>query len=55
MIPGKKIIKEKFPALLGANASGTHRLKTVIDGKAAIPRTLTDCVHELIVVYCNTS
>ena len=53
-IPGKKIIKEKFSALLGANASGIHRFKTVIVGKAAQPNDLKDCMHELPVVYYNT-
>ena len=33
-IPGMKLSKEKFSALLGANASGIHRLKPVIMGKA---------------------
>ena len=37
--------------LLGANASGTHRLKPVIVGKAARPRAIMHCMHELPVVY----
>ena len=49
-----KISREKFSALLGANASGTHRLRPVIVGKAAKPRYLKDCMHELPVVCYNT-
>ena len=49
-----KISKEIFSALLEANASATHRLKTVIVGKAAKPRALKDCMHELSVVHYNT-
>ena len=55
-IPGKKFIKDKFSALPGANASSTHRLKSVVVWKAARPRCLEDCMHELPVVYqtCKT-
>ena len=45
---------EKCFALLGANASGTHRLKPVILVKADKPRAPKDCIHELPVVYYNT-
>ena len=31
-VPEKKISKDKFSALLGANASGIHRLKPVVVG-----------------------
>ena len=37
-VTGKKISKDKFSALLGANASGAHRLKPVVVGKAAKPQ-----------------
>ena len=40
--------------MLGANTSGTHRLKPVIAGKAAKPRALKDSIHEILVVYYNT-
>ena len=53
-IPGKKISKEKISALLDANASGTHRLTPVIVGRAAKPRAIMDCLHELPLVYYNT-
>ena len=53
-IPGKKISKDTFLALLGANASGTHRLQPVIVGKSDRPCALKDCMHELLVVYYNT-
>ena len=53
-IPGKKISKETFSALLGVKASGTHRLQPAIVGKAAKPRALKDCMHELPVAYYNT-
>ena len=53
-IPGWKIGKEKFPALLGANALGTHCLQPVIVGKATNPHALVDCMHELPVVCCST-
>lgn len=52
--PGKKLNKEKFSALLGANAAGTHRLKPVVIGKAAKPRCMKDCMRELPVLYYNT-
>ena len=45
---------EKFFALLSANASGTHSLKPVIEGKVAMPRAIKDCMHELPVVHYNT-
>ena len=35
-MPGKKINKEKFYVLLGANALATHRLRPVIVGKALL-------------------
>ena len=54
-VPGKKISKDKFSALLGANASGTHRLKPVVVGKAAKPRCLKDHIDSLPVIYYNTS
>ena len=53
-IPGKKLCKDKFSALLRANASGTHCPKPVVVWKAARPRYLKDCLHELPVVYYNT-
>ena len=53
-IPGNKISEEKYSALLGENATGTHRLKSVIKGKVAKPRALKDCMHELPVVCYNT-
>ena len=53
-IHGRKISKDKFPALLDANTSRTHRLKPVIVAKAAKPRAPKDCMHELLVVYYNT-
>ena len=52
--PGRKISKEKLSALLGANATGTHRLTPCIVGKSAKPRALKDLMHELPVVYYNT-
>ncbi|KAF2366176.1 HTH CenpB-type DNA-binding domain [Trinorchestia longiramus] len=42
--PGKKISKEKFSVLLGANASGTHRLKPVV----AVDAENTDVTPESI-------
>ena len=54
-VPGKKISKDKFLALLGANASGTHRLKPVVVGKAAKPRCLKDHMDSLLVIYYKTS
>ena len=54
-VPGKKISKDKFSALLGANASGTHCLKPVVVGKAAKPRCLKDQMDSLPVIYYNTS
>ena len=51
----KKISKDKFSALLEANASGTHRLKPVVVGKAAKPRCLKDHMDSLAVIYYNTS
>ena len=53
-VPGKKISKDKFSALLGANASGTHGLKPVVVGKAAKPRCLKDQMDQLPVIYYNT-
>ena len=53
-VPGKKISKDKFSALLGANASGTHRLKPVVVGKAAKPRCLKGQMDQLPVIYYNT-
>ena len=50
----KKMSKEIFLALLDANTSSTRRLKPVILGKAAKPRALKDCMHELPVVYYKT-
>ena len=50
-VPGKKISKDKFSALLGANASGIHRLKPVVVGKAAKPRCLKDHMDSLPVIY----
>ena len=50
-VPGKKISKDKFSALLGANASGTHRLKPVVVGNAAKPRCLKDYMDSLPVIY----
>ena len=52
-VPGK-ISKDKFLALLGANASGTHCLKPVVVGKAAKPRGLKDQMDQLPVIYHNT-
>ena len=52
-IPGKKLSKAKFFALLVANASGTHHLIPVVVGKAARPQCLKDCLHELLIVYYN--
>ena len=49
----KKMKNMKFSALLGANESGTHRLKPAIVGKAAKPRAFKDCMHELPVVFYN--
>ncbi|XP_062854201.1 tigger transposable element-derived protein 7-like [Trichomycterus rosablanca] len=53
-IPVKKIIQDKFSALLGVNATGTHRLKPVVVGKSANPRCLKDCTQELPVTYYNS-
>ena len=53
-IPGKKLSNDKFSALLGPNASGTHHLKPMVVRKAARPRSLKDCMHELPAVYYNT-
>ena len=51
---GKKISKDKFSALLGANVTGTHHLKPVVVGKAAKPRCLNNQMNSLPVVYYNT-
>ena len=53
-MPGKKISKDKFSALLRVNASGTHRRKPVVVGKAAKPRCLKDQMDQLPVIYYNT-
>ena len=52
---GKKLSNDKFSALLGANASGTHRFKPVVVRKAAKPRCLKDHMDSLLVVYYHTS
>ena len=53
-IPGRKISREIFSALLGANASGTHRLQPVVMGEVAKPRVDKDYMHEFPVVCYNT-
>ena len=50
-----KISKDKILTLLGANASGTHRYKPVIVGQPAKSRAPKDCMHELPVVYYNST
>ena len=54
-VPGKKISKDKFSVLLGANATGTHGLKPVVVGKAAKSHCLKDQMDSLSVVYYHTS
>ena len=53
-VPGKKISKDKFSALLGAIASGTHCLKPVVVGKAVKPRCLKDHMDQLPAICYNT-
>ena len=54
-VPGKKISKNKFSALLGANDTGTHCFKPVVVGKAAKLRCLKDHMDSLTVIYYTTS
>ena len=54
-VPGKKISKDTFSALLEANATGTHGLEPVVVGKAAKSRCLKDQMDSLPVVYYHTS
>ena len=49
-----KISKDKFSALLGANALGTHHFKPMGVSNAAKPRCLKDLIHELPVLYYHT-
>ena len=52
--PGKKMSKEKLSALIGANATGIHKITPVIVGKAKKSRALKDHMDKLPVHYYNT-
>ncbi|XP_045104336.1 tigger transposable element-derived protein 7-like [Portunus trituberculatus] len=54
-VKGKKVSKERLSVLCGGNASGTHRLKLTVVGKAAKPRALKDIMDKLPVHYYNSS
>jgi hypothetical protein len=52
----KKSSKERFSAVLCANAEGSHRLKVVVVGKVRQPRTLKWLIDKLPVrYYCLSS
>lgn len=51
--PGRKRSKERITFMPCANASGSHKLKMLVIGKAANPRAFKDCRYELPVVYKN--
>ena len=53
-IPGRKISKQRFSALCGANATGLHRLKPVVVGKAKQPRCLRGIMDRLPVVWFHS-
>ena len=46
-VRGKKVSKERLSVLCGGNATGTHRLKLTVVGKAAKPRALKDIMNRL--------
>lgn len=50
-LPGRKINKERLSALLCANADGTHKLKSIIIGKAKLPRSVKEDTSTLPVIY----
>lgn len=50
-LPGNKINKERLSALLCANADGTHKLKSVIIGKAKLPKNVKEDTCTLPVIY----
>ncbi|XP_069167425.1 tigger transposable element-derived protein 7-like [Procambarus clarkii] len=53
-IPGCKVKKERFSALLCCNADGSHRTTYAIVGKSANLRALKNCMIILPVIYYNT-
>ncbi|XP_069193056.1 tigger transposable element-derived protein 7-like [Procambarus clarkii] len=53
-IPGCKVKKERFSALLCCNADRSHRTKYAIVGKSANLRALKNCMNRLPVIYYNT-
>lgn len=53
-IPGRKLSKQRVSALCGANATGLHRLKPVIVGKAKQPRCLRGVMDRLPVVWFHS-
>ena len=50
-VPGRKTNKERISVLCGANATGTHRLRPVVVGKAKTPRCLRSVMDRLPVVW----
>ena len=53
-VRGKKVSKERLSVLCGGNATGAHRLKLTVVGKAAKPRALKDIMDRLPVHYYNS-
>ena len=53
-VPGHKLSKVRVSVMCCANATGLHRLKPVVVGKAKQPRCLRGVMESLPVVYFNS-
>ena len=53
-VRGKKVSKERLSVLCGGNASGTHRLKLAVVGKATKPRAIKDIMDRLPIHYYSS-